>query len=196
MCIRDRGISMKKVIHPSLLLAPNAALNIVCAKWQLPEESPALKKCMQLMIEVVIAMGGFGLSAPQVNIPKQVFLLTNPKLMMSDPAQSFNFFINPQLIDASHKKCSYWETCLSLQDKLYLVQRPKEMTMEYSDESGTLHRITDSGVICRGCLHELDHLNGVLISDKAKSVKKKSEIATPKTREKFIMEHKDQILEL
>eukprot|EP00826_Nyctotherus_ovalis_P015285 TRINITY_DN14332_c0_g1_i1.p1 TRINITY_DN14332_c0_g1~~TRINITY_DN14332_c0_g1_i1.p1 ORF type:complete len:149 (-),score=6.51 TRINITY_DN14332_c0_g1_i1:230-676(-) len=116
MCIRDRGISMKKVIHPSLLLAPNAALNIVCAKWQLPEESPALKKCMQLMIEVVIAMGGFGLSAPQVNIPKQVFLLTNPKLMMSDPAQSFNFFINPQLIDASHKKCSYWETCLSLQE--------------------------------------------------------------------------------
>lgn len=107
---------MQKIIHPSLVIAPNPALRKLCTKWCLPAELPALKDCIQLMKEVLLTMGEFGLSAPQVNIHKQVFILRDLKFLTTESTPKFYCFVNPRLTKTSDKKCLFWETCVSLRE--------------------------------------------------------------------------------
>jgi peptide deformylase len=88
--------------------------------------------------------GGCGLAAPQVGIDGRFFVTTWGEV-----------FVNPKI---SLFKNRYWTTegCLSL-DGQYKVHRYEGITLE----DGRQYYGHKAQVI----LHELDHLNGILISD-------------------------------
>ena len=80
--------------------------------------------------------------------------------------KSWRFFANAAIIDLSNKTVISTEGCLSLPAQEYEVERYKWVEIAYEDERGKKHREIFSGTNARIIQHELDHLDGILISDK------------------------------
>jgi peptide deformylase len=103
---------------------------------------------------------GIGLSAPQIGLPYRIFVIDYNGVREA--------FINPVIRRVSHNRTSAPEGCLSLPVGFSVpVVRPKQIWLDFTDESGILHtnqkfRKTEARII----LHECDHLDGVLITDR------------------------------
>ncbi|MCM1236769.1 MAG: peptide deformylase [Ruminococcus flavefaciens] len=103
-----------------------------------------------------------GLSAPQINQPYAISVI-NPTRESRDNDQ---IIINPNIISISGKKDRKRESCMSVWGKMGEVERRYKITLEYRDESFNLCQFTYTGFISRVIQHELDHLNGILYSEK------------------------------
>lgn len=103
-----------------------------------------------------------GLAAVQVGYPRRIFLLRNGK---DAEGKAFNnAYINPTIINSSRETKNDNEACLSLPHMVARFPRPKSLTLEYMDMYGELHRETFEGFWARAVMHEINHLDGILIS--------------------------------
>lgn len=100
---------------------------------------------------------GLGLAAPQVGILKRVCIVQYDGALYE--------LINPVLI-RSKGKCVDNEGCLSVDGYRGLVERPKQIDIEYFDRNGGKVSLHAEGYFARVFLHEMDHLDGVLFPDK------------------------------
>ena len=106
---------------------------------------------------------GVGLAAPQVGKSLDLFV-TKPT------AKSRMFvFINPKITakksapaEKENKKTFKLEGCLSLVNIWGEVERSPEITAEYLDETGKMHKRQFRGFLATIIQHEVDHLNGIL----------------------------------
>lgn len=123
-----------------------------------------LEEIVNKMGEALEKYNGVGISAIQVGLPHRIFLAgpkDNPELVM-----------NPKIIDKSVFMKSDWEGCLSLPNCMVKVKRAKHITLEYTSvREGKFVKVkrkfTDFDA--RVIQHELDHLNGFLITDRGKA---------------------------
>ena len=106
-----------------------------------------------------------GLAAPQVGESIQVFVIRweNQDLVL----------INPRIIFRSRNKVSAEEGCLSLPGISVNVKRSDKIDIEAYNEKGIIMRMTLEGWLARIFQHEFDHLNGILIIDRAGFWKKR-----------------------
>jgi peptide deformylase len=113
------------------------------------------------MLFLMRAHGGIGLAAPQVGIPKRLFVceLEGHSLCV----------INPKL---KHAKgiSEMAEGCLSLPGVHLKISRKKKLLVRCYDVKGRRTRFKMSGLWARVAQHEVDHLNGVLICDYGESL--------------------------
>jgi peptide deformylase len=79
------------------------------------------------------------------------------------------WLIDPVLISASGDELGR-EGCLSLPEITANVRRATEITVEATDLQGARRRIATAGFEARVVLHEMDHLDGVLILDRVSSL--------------------------
>ncbi len=100
---------------------------------------------------------GLGLAAPQVGMLKRVCIV--------EYDDKYYELINPVLLK-SKGKCVDNEGCLSVEDFRGLVERPKEIDIEYLDRYGDRFSLHAEGYFARVFLHEMDHLDGILFADK------------------------------
>ena len=112
------------------------------------------------MIETMEANNGAGLAAPQVG--------KSLRIIIAKPCQNQESLalINPEIIKKSFLKDALEEGCLSLPDQAISVKRPKKITVSASNIDGQKIEIKTGGILSRIIQHEIDHLNGILISDK------------------------------
>lgn len=103
-----------------------------------------------------------GISAPQIGIPYAISVI-NPNRESRDEDQ---IIINPSIISLSGKKDRKRESCMSVWGEIGEVERRYKITLEYRDEMFNLCQSAYTGFISRVIQHELDHLNGILYSDK------------------------------
>ena len=104
--------------------------------------------------------GAAGLAAPQIGASARVFVLNGHP----------SAFINPEVKQVSQKTTIDIEGCLSLPpDVLVSVRRPKWIKISYIAEHGGLVVRKLHGTDARAALHELDHLDGILITDYLKT---------------------------
>lgn len=126
------------------------------------------KKITQLiadMKETLVAQNdpeGIGLAAPQVGKSLALFLVSFEKLE--------RVVINPKVLSIGKKKETKrknktLEGCLSLPHYYGPINRPDEITIEYTDESGTKKTEKFEGFPAHIIQHEIDHLNGTLFID-------------------------------
>lgn len=108
------------------------------------------------MKETLMAADGVGLAAPQVGILKRVVLCEIEKEYIE--------MINPK-ISGVKGEITDKEGCLSIVGKYANVMRPDKITVTYYDRNKKLNRLTLKGFNARIVCHEVDHLDGVLISD-------------------------------
>lgn len=113
------------------------------------------------MKETVRAENGAGLAAPQIGLPLRVVVI--------DVDEGFYELINPVIIATRGEQVGP-EGCLSVKGKQGTVRRPYKVKAEYRDRNGKKHKLTADGFFARAVCHELDHLDGVLYTDKADEV--------------------------
>ena len=111
------------------------------------------------MIETMYDADGVGLAAPQVGILKRVVVIdiydeTGVKVL-----------VNPEII-AEEGEQEEVEGCLSLPGKAGVVKRPARVTVKAQNEKGEAFTIEGTGLLARALCHEIDHLDGVLFTDK------------------------------
>lgn len=110
------------------------------------------------MKETVRAEEGAGLAAPQIGIAKRVVVI--------DVEEGYFEMVNPVIFSTKGEQTGP-EGCLSVKGKQGTVTRPNKVKAEYRDRKGKKHKLTAEGFFARAVCHELDHLDGILYTDKA-----------------------------
>ena len=116
---------------------------------------------------------GIGLAAPQIGIRKRVILINLNGFQVE--------MINPKIIERSEEKTEEKEGCLSVLEE-YLIERHNEIKVEFFNRNNEKLELKCSGLISRCIQHEIDHLNGVLISKKKFEIERKNKYYTEITR--------------
>lgn len=110
------------------------------------------------MERVMDKAGGVGLSANQVG-------LSDPFFIMKPPGGELQVFVNPQLVSVTKESLTEEEGCLSVPGIFVGVERHTGVQVRYMDLFGDDVVQNFSGFEARIIQHEMDHLDGVLISD-------------------------------
>lgn len=113
------------------------------------------------MKETVRAENGAGLAAPQIGVSLRAVVI--------DVDEGYFELINPVIVSAKGEQ-SGAEACLSVKGKQGTVTRPYKVKAEYRDRFGKKHKLTAEGFFARAVCHELDHLDGILYTDRASEV--------------------------
>lgn len=112
-----------------------------------------------------------GLAAIQINQPFKIIITrqnTDPKV-----EAEFDIFINPKITKFIGKKTIELEGCLSVPNYYCNVERYSAVKVEALNELGQTIRFKADGFLARIIQHEIDHLKGVTIVDKAIAVQDK-----------------------
>jgi len=112
---------------------------------------------------------GVALAAPQIGESLQLFVVT-PRIF-DDAKEYQQVFINPEILNTSHKTKWLDEGCLSCRWKVGQVERATSVTLRAYDEQGNLSEITAHGLLAHIFQHETDHLRGVLFLEKARNLR-------------------------
>jgi peptide deformylase len=126
-----------------------------------------VRRLVEEMIETMDACDGIGLAAPQVHHSIQLFIIRKPVEVGAGKIEfrEVKVFINPKVSLPSTETWRESEACLSIPTIRADVERPKEITIEYSDLDGNLVKERVSGWEARVILHENDHIRGILFID-------------------------------
>jgi peptide deformylase len=128
------------------------------------------------MVETMRAAPGVGLAAPQVAVSQQVIVVEYPLDDEDEEAKPKLFVVvNPQIVKTSPETVNGIEGCLSVPDLVGEVERAEEITVKGQNRRGQPVRIKARGWLARIFQHEIDHLNGVLFTDRATRVWKPEE---------------------
>lgn len=100
---------------------------------------------------------GYGVAAPQLGFSKQLFTFVGP-------GGDIEVAINPTIRD-TFGTVRGWEGCLSLPGRTYSITRPERVTLAFTTLDGQEKVIEADGLLARCFMHEMDHLQGVLIVD-------------------------------
>ncbi|MEX0917717.1 MAG: peptide deformylase [Candidatus Paceibacterota bacterium] len=121
------------------------------------------------------------IAAPQIGVSKRLFLIND----QSDGRDSLPdlVVINPILSKVSKKTHLVGEGCLSVPDYYGEVRRHKNVTMRALDEHGDEYERGAGGLLAQIMQHEIDHLDGILFTDRAERVWHKDEMEQTKLRE-------------
>jgi peptide deformylase len=112
----------------------------------------------QALFATMTSKQGIGLAAPQVGIPRRIFVM--------DTDQQRRVVVNPEILTVSEQSCIMTEGCLSFPQEYLTISRPTQVTAQYRDAAGNLITETLTGLSARCFLHEFDHLNGITMHQK------------------------------
>ena len=122
-----------------------------------------VKDLVRDMKETMLSLNGIGLAAPQVGVNLRVIviqLMSAGKLV--GPVQEM---INPVITQTS-EECVYCEEgCLSIPGEYMKIKRPKSIHVKFQTLSGKFKKWYLRGLEARVVQHEIDHLDGILMSD-------------------------------
>lgn len=130
-------------------------------------ELHALRPLVAAMLDFVKnpKNGGIGLAAPQVGLSKQIIVVGLPQ-QREDTSYPIIPMLNPCIVRLSSEKDRDEEWCLSLPGQKGIVERSVSIDVVWMDIKGKKIRKTFTGFAARVIQHEVDHLHGVLITDK------------------------------
>ena len=117
----------------------------------------ALVRVVNTMVETMYDASGVGLAAPQVGVQKRMFTY--------DVGEGAEVLINPEIVE-TEGEWAYEEGCLSIPGFHFEIVRPKLVTITGVDIDGREVVIQGDELLGRVFLHELDHLDGVLMIDR------------------------------
>jgi peptide deformylase len=155
------------------------------------------------MREIMYALNGRGLAAPQIGVQKRVFIAlefgdkeTSEEDYRDDLSAdekrrrwgvvNEHVMVNPEIVWVEGEQV-HPEGCLSLPG-LWAeeVRRDLEIEVRYQDADGAHHVLKTSGELARTIQHELDHLDGILYIDRLDD----------ETRRVFMEAHRKELAEL
>ena len=126
------------------------------------------KELSETMFDLMKKYGGIGLSANQVGLPFNMFVLgDHPGLENNLKMTCFN----PMIISASADQVMMKEGCLTFPFVFLNIKRPRKVVVKYEDENGDLKEGNLDGMISRVFQHEYDHMLGKTFVDGVSKLK-------------------------
>jgi peptide deformylase len=127
------------------------------------------------MIETMRAAPGVGLAAPQVGISERLITVEYYENLKAEEAEDEErkkvwVILNPEIVKASEEKVMGIEGCLSVPNLVGEVERHESVQIKGLNRRGQPMRVKAQGWLARIFQHEIDHLNGVVFTDRATHV--------------------------
>lgn len=119
-----------------------------------------LHKLLDDMTETLIDSGGVGLAAPQIGILRRVVLVD-----VGEEEPEIIELVNPEMLETDGEQYGP-EGCLSVPGKYGLVRRPNFAKVRAQDRYGEWYEAEGEELIARCFCHELDHLDGIVYTEK------------------------------
>jgi len=126
-------------------------------------KSPKIQRLILNMMKTMEVEKGVGLAAPQVGSNFRICLVKADREKDSNAIA----LINPKIKSSSRKKDIFEEGCLSFPGKFFPVERPVKVKVAAKDIAGKKLKIKADGLLARVLQHEIDHLDGILVIDRA-----------------------------
>ena len=180
----------------TILLAPHPGLSEPCVSVDDNEFGDA----RQLVSDLATAMytvGGVGLSAPQIKVLKRVFvvdLFASPRRVKVDGREVFVprkesellVAVNPEVTWESDETEVVNEGCLSYPNVTIPIRRPMRVCVRARYHTGEWWETEFTHLIARAVQHEIDHLNGVTMMDRADAVTRKARMKQERNRLRLV----------
>lgn len=119
---------------------------------------------LELAADLIIALadtpGALAVAAQQIGETKRMFAYRTP-------AGDLDVLVNPTIVETRGKRLGK-ERCLSFVDRTFLVVRPEAVVVRSFTLEGDPQRHRWSGGYARMACHEVDHLDGVLVTSRAR----------------------------
>lgn len=128
---------------------------------------PELKELADQMVETMRASNGIGLAAPQVGEPVRLVTIEYLPQEKGDLHIPLTVLVNPTITDESKQTDWMEEGCLSIPGVEVPVERALQVNVLAEDLDGKRIKIRAKDFFARILQHEIDHINGVLMTDRA-----------------------------
>ncbi len=155
------------------------AEEVALKKIQTAKIKNIIEKLKQSIAERKEAVAAAG---PQIGESLRVFVISEyvfaPKQQKPDEEQKkksdygYLIFINPKNLKKSRGEILMTEECVIVEGVYGTVKRAEKIKVEAYDETGKKFIKSGAGLFAQVIQHEMDHLEGVLFSDKAITLKK------------------------
>ncbi|MFQ5948639.1 MAG: peptide deformylase [Acidimicrobiia bacterium] len=117
----------------------------------------SIRRLVDDMLETMYDAPGVGLAAPQLGVPKRVIVF--------DLGEGERVLVNPEIVETSGK-WTYDEGCLSVPEKYWPIARPAFARARGLGLDGNEVEYAGDELLGRVLLHEIDHVNGVILIDR------------------------------
>jgi len=125
--------------------------------------TPEIRKTIADMIDTMYDEVGLGLAAPQIGVPLRLMVVAD------DEGREARALVNPIITEQGGEVVAE-EGCLSIPGVFAPVKRAEWVRLEAEDPEGRAVALTARGLRARVFQHELDHLDGVLFTDRLTSL--------------------------
>ena len=119
------------------------------------------REISRILKENMVHYEGIGLSANQIGISERVFVM----MLNMETEETITCF-NPRIIKRYEDDVWFEEGGLSFPDEIINIQRPNRIVVKYEDEDKKDHKIKLDGLAARVFLHEVDHLEGIVFTER------------------------------
>jgi len=127
--------------------------------------TPSLVALAEEMLETMRQANGVGLAAPQVGVAQRLFVAELPEDEETNQPQLTVILFNPEIVKGRGEQVGY-EGCLSIPGYVGEVARHEQVVVKGLDEKGKTVRHKVEGYLARVFQHEIDHLDGILYTDR------------------------------
>jgi peptide deformylase len=142
---------------------------------RVPRIDDSIRKLADDMVDTMRAAPGVGLAAPQVGVLLRV--------IVCEVEDRLHVLINPELVRSEGEQIGT-EGCLSIPGYVGEVQRAQRVVVKGKNRNGKEVRVKAEGLLARCLQHEIDHLDGILFTDR---------LTRPETLRKVEPETEDEI---
>jgi len=128
------------------------------------------------MYETMEKAEGVGLAAPQIGKSIRLIVIDASEVEDENDPDIKDFkivLINPKIMEEEGEEWEFNEGCLSLPDIREEVIRKPRIRLEYYDRDFNFHNEYFDGIRARIIQHEIDHLEGILFTDRISPLKKR-----------------------
>ena len=154
-----------------IITAPHPILEMAARDVEADELGPELERHLRDMAETMYAAPGVGLAGPQVSDPRRVVVIDSSS--KEERGSRLFLMVNPKIVEGSDDLIPWYETCLSVPDMEVKVMRHRRVRVEWIEPLDGKARSEwfeeYEAVIVQ---HELDHLAGTVLLDRASRMKR------------------------
>jgi peptide deformylase len=129
-----------------------------------------LQQLIDDMIEMMRAAPGVGLAAPQVGVSWRVIVVEFGDEEDENVPPKLYALVNPEIVRSSNETVVGVEGCLSIPEIAGKVERHEKVTIKGLNRNKQPVKIKASGWLARIFQHEIDHLDGILFTDRTDRV--------------------------
>jgi len=154
-----------------IIEAPHPLLALKAREVREDEFGEALAAHVSDMAETMYAAPGVGLAAPQVGDSRCV-VVADPGSGEEDEGRVLYQMVNPRIVARSRETTEGEEQCLSVPELTVKVKRHERVEIAWRDPWGEAHQQWFDGWAAVVVQHELDHLTGTTLYDRASALKR------------------------